>query len=88
MNFSGSDTSSPVCVKLINRAIAAGISTERLNSVSAGARKAQAVRLVRRSGLEAGFIELKELAAEDKVSRWNPPRIATAASAHEHSAGS
>tara|TARA_B100001059_G_scaffold96549_1_gene95785 strand:- start:192 stop:362 length:171 start_codon:yes stop_codon:yes gene_type:complete len=56
--------------------------------MSAGARKAQAVRLVRRSGLEAGFIELKELAAEDKVSRSNPPRIATAASAHEHSAGS
>ena len=42
-NRSGSLTSRPLWVKLITRAIAAGINTERAISTSPGARKPQAV---------------------------------------------
>ncbi len=47
-NRKGSDTSSPVCVKLITRAINAGINTERLSSKMAGKRNPQAVTLLRK----------------------------------------
>ena len=47
MNFSGSVTSRPVCVKLITSAISAGTSTERLRRVMAGAKNPQAISVDR-----------------------------------------